>query len=240
LVLGQRQVDDKSNEITAIPELLSMLSLKNSIVTIDAMGCQRAIAEKILTQGADYILALKGNQKTMHQAVAAYCATHCFQLGATQKPDVDFFDDRHGRVVRRRIFACPEACELAPLQEWPGLGQVLAVETIRRVNGTSTTQADIRYFLSSCPDSVEKQVQGIRRHWEIENRVHWVLDMSFREDDCRIREKTSARCFAVLRKIALNLVRQDKHSRVSLKARRKQSAWSNEYMQQILFGKFHA
>lgn len=240
IAIGQGKVDGKSNEITAIPERLDKLTLKNAIITIDAMGCQRAIAEKIVAQGADYILALKGNQKRMSEAVQSYCDEHCFRVGSALRPAVDYFDESHGRVVRRRAFVCPEACDLASLQQWPGLRQVLAVETIRQVDNRKGTQCEIRYFLSSCDDPVDPQIQAIRSHWGIENRLHWVLDMSFREDECRIRESNSARCFASLRKIALNLIRQDSSSRNSIRAKRKKAGWSNDYMAGILFGKFRA
>ena len=240
IAIGQRKVDGKSHEITAIPELLDSLNLKGSIITLDAMGCQRAIAEKIIAQGADYILALKGNQKRMHEAVQSYCAERCFRVGSSLRPTVDYFDESHGRLVRRRAFVCPDACHLPALQQWHGLRQVLAVETIRHVANQDKTLCDIRYFLSSCNDSVEQQIRAIRSHWGIENRLHWVLDMSFREDECRIRESNSARCFAILRKIALNLIRQDSTSRNSIRAKRKKAGWSNDYMDSILFGKFRA
>jgi predicted transposase YbfD/YdcC len=230
IAIGQRKVDGKSNKITAIPELLDSLSLKGSIITLDAMGCQRVIAEKIIAQGADYILALKGNQKRMYEAVQTYCEEHCFRVGSSLRPTVDYFDESHGRLVRRRAFMCPDACHLPVLQQWHGLQQVLAVETIRHVANQDKTQCEIRYFLSSCDDSVEQQIQAIRSHWGIENSLHWVLDMSFREDECRIRESNSARCFAVLRKITLNLIRQDSSSRNSIRARRKKAGWSNDYI----------
>ena len=117
---------------------------------------------------------------------------------------------------------------------------MLAVETIRQVEHRQDTQRDIRYFLSSCNDPAEVQIQGIRSHWAIENRLHWVLDMTFREDECRIRDRHASRCFAVMRKISLNLIRQDPNPRNSLKAKRKKSGWSNDYMASIIFSSFHA
>jgi predicted transposase YbfD/YdcC len=240
MTIGQRKVDGKSNEITAIPELLDSLNLKNSIITIDAMGCQRVIAEKIVAQKADYILALKGNQKRIHEAVKNYCDEHCFRVGRSIDPTEDYFDDSHGRCVRRRAFVCPKACDLPELQQWPGLRQVLAVETIRQVANQNTTQCEIRYFLSSCDAPAKEQIQAIRSHWGIENSLHWVLDMSFREDECRIRDSNAAYCFAILRKIALNLIRQDSISKNSIRAKRKKAGWSNAYMTDVLFGKFRA
>ena len=168
LVLGQREVDGKSNEITAIPARLETLSLKNCIVTLDAMGCQKTIAGRILERGADYLLGLKANHGKAFTAVQEHCDQHCFARGAMARPVFDAFDDSHGRLVRRRAFVCPEAASLDALDAWPGLRTVLAVETIRGVNGSGTVEAEIRYFLSSCHDDPTVLVQAIRRHWMIE------------------------------------------------------------------------
>ena len=235
LVLGQRQVDGKSNEITAIPELLQVLALENTLVTLDAMGCQKAIAQQILDRQADYLLVLKANQGTAYQAVRGYCDTHCFQRGALGRPLFDAFDDSHGRLVRRRVFICPEAASLEALSDWPGLRTVLAVESIRSVNGSAKVEAEIRYFLSSSAGDPNALAQAIRRHWSIENSLHWVLDVTFREDDSRVRDRTAARNLALLRKMALNLVGQDRSTKASLRAKRKKAAWDDEYMQQILW-----
>jgi predicted transposase YbfD/YdcC len=175
LVLGQREVDGKSNEITAIPELLETLSLKNCIVTLDAMGCQKAIADRILERGADYLLVLKANHSKAFLAVKECCERHCFARGATAKPVFDAFDDSHGRLVRRRVFVCPEAAALKALDTWSGLRTVLAVETIRGINGSGKVEAEIRYFLSSCRDDPTVLVQAIRRHWTIEKVQAWRL-----------------------------------------------------------------
>lgn len=206
LVLGQRRVDGKSNEITAIPELLDTLALQHTLVTLDAMGCQKAIAQRILDNQADYLLVLKANHKQAYAAVRGYFDRHCFQRNASSRPVFDAFDDSHGRRVRRRVFACPEAAALAELGDWPGLHTVLAVESIRCVNGSGHVAAEIRYFLSSFSGEVSWLAQAIRRHWSIENSLHWVLDVTFREDDSRLRDPTAARNFALLRKMALNLV----------------------------------
>ena len=240
LVLGQRQVGDKSNEITAIPELLDVLDIKGAIVTLDAMGCQRAIASKILERGADYLVTLKANQGKKHSAVQEYCATTCFSRSPVDRPVHDEFDDGHGRLVRRRVFVCPDAVALEPLRDWPGLKSVLAVETIRGVNGSGKIEAEIRYFLSSSDDQPEILAKAIRQHWQIENSLHWVLDVTFNEDHCRIRDRNAVQNFSLLRKIAINLVRRHQASKVSLKGRRKMAAWDNRYMEQILTGIFHA
>jgi predicted transposase YbfD/YdcC len=240
LVLGQREVDGKSNEITAIPALLETLSLTNSIVTLDAMGCQKKIAGQILERGADYLLVLKANHGKAFTTVQESCEPHCFAVGAMSKPIFDAFDDSHGRLVRRRVFVCPEAISLEALRAWPGLRTVLAVETIRSVNGSGKTEAEIRYFLSSGRDDPKVLIQAIRRHWTIENGLHWVLDVTFREDDSRVRNRIAARNLAILRKIAINLIGRDRSTRISMRARRKQAAWNDDYMLSLLAGRFHA
>jgi predicted transposase YbfD/YdcC len=240
LVLGQRQVGDKSNEITAIPELLEVLDLKGAIVTLDAMGCQRAIAAKILEKGADYLVTLKANQRKKFTAVQELCATTCFSRSPLRQPVHDEFDEDHGRLVRRRVFVCPEALTLEPLRDWPGLQTVLAMESIRSINGSGKVKTDIRYFLSSSADHPERLAQAIRQHWQIENGLHWVLDVTFQEDHCRMRDRTAVQNFSLLRKIAINLVRRHHTSKASLKGRRKMAAWDNRYMEQVLTGIFHA
>ena len=237
LVLDQRCVDGKSNEITAVPELLDRLALENSIVTLDAMGCQTAIAERILARGGDYLLALKGNHPLAHKAVVEHFDQRCSCPGAPGRADCDAFDDSHGRLVRRRVFASTEAAALEALGGWPGLRTVLAVESIRSLNGAPTkTESQIRYFLSSCPDGPAVLGQAVRTHWAVENALHWVLDVTFREDDSRVRDRTAARNLALLRKIALNIVGRDRTSKASVRARRKKAAWNDSYMLQLLVG----
>jgi predicted transposase YbfD/YdcC len=237
LVLGQRCVEDKSNEITAVPELLDQLVLENSIVTLDAMGCQTAIAEKILARGGDYLLTLKGNPPLAHAAVAKHFDQHCFCRGAPRRADCDAFDDTHGRLVRRRVFASTEAAALDALSGWPGLRTVLAVESIRSLDSTPTkVDSEIRYFLSSCSDAPAVLNQAIRSHWAVENALHWVLDVTFREDDSRVRDRRAARNLALLRKVALNIVGRDRTSKASVRARRKKAAWNDSYMLQLLVG----
>lgn len=240
LVLGQRQVGEKSNEITAIPALLDVLDIKGSIITLDAMGCQRTIAAKIIEKEADYLVTLKANQGKKFTAVQELCATTCFSNSPVHRPVHDEFDDGHGRLVRRRAFLCPDAAALEPLHDWPGLKTVMAVESIRSVNGSGTTSTEIRYFLSSSADQPEVLAKAIRRHWQIENSLHWVLDVTFNEDHCQIRDRKAVQNFSLLRKIAINLVRRHYVSKASLKGRRKMAAWDNRYMEQILTGIFHA
>jgi predicted transposase YbfD/YdcC len=231
LALGQREVDGKSNEITAIPALLETLSLKNGIVTLDAMGCQKTIAGQILDRGADYLLVLKANHSKAFLAVKECCERHCFARGATAKPVFDAFDDSHGPPARVRL---PGGCRPEGAGRLVRARTVLAVETIRGVNGSGKVETEIRYFLSSCHDDPAVLVQAIRRH--IENGLHWVLDVTFREDDSRVRDRTAARNLAILRKIAINLMGRNRTPRVSMRARRKQAAWNDEYMLTLLAG----
>jgi len=239
LVLGQREVDGKSNEITAVPELLDTLHLDGSIVTLDAMGCQKQIVERIRAKGADYLL-VKANHGRAFEVVREHFARTCFGCGSGGRPVFDAFDKGHGRLVRRRVFANTAVGELEPLHEWPDLRTLLAVETIRGVTGTGKVEAEIRYFLTSCGDDPAVLVQAIRRHWSIENALHWVLDVTFREDDSRVRDRTAARNLALLRKIALNLVTRDRRGRASQRGRRKMAAWNDDYMLRIITGQVQA
>ena len=169
LALGQREVDGKSNEIAAIPELLDVLRLDGCIVTLDAMGCQKGIAARIRAKGADYLLVLKANHGRAFEAVREHFERTCFGRGSGGRPVFDAFDEGHGRLVRRRVFADPAAKELEPLSGWPELSMVLAVEAIRGVTGTGKVEAEIRYFLTSCGDDPAVLVRAIRRHWSIES-----------------------------------------------------------------------
>lgn len=237
LVLGQIKVDDKSNEITAIPELLRQLALQGCLVSIDAMGCQRAIAQQIVDQGGDYVLALKGNQRMLSADVQT-----CFAPAATAPvppaalATATAVDKGHGRLEIRRHTVLTEADSLAWLQgqhHWPGLQALGKVEAERRIGATRSVE--VRYYLLSRPLSAQAFGAAVRRHWGIENQLHWVLDMTFHEDDSRIRAGYAAENVAVLRHLALNLLRQQPTTdRLSLKARRKQAGWDHAYLQQLL------
>ena len=240
LALGQREVDGGSNEIAAVPELLEVLRLDGCIVTLDAMGCRKEIAERIRAKGADHLLVLKANHGRAFGAVREHFARTCFGRGSGGRPVFDAFDEGHGRLVRRRVFVSPAAKDLEPSCGWPDLSAVLAVETIRGVNGAHKVEAEIRHFLTSCDDDPAVLVQAIRRHWRVENALHWVLDLTFREDDSRVRDRTAARNLALLRKIALNLIARDRRSRASLRGRRKRAAWNDDYMLRIIAGRTHA
>ena len=238
LALGQRAVDGKSSEIAAIPGLLDTLRLDGCIVTLDAMGCQKEIAAKIRARGADYLLVLKANHGRAFGAAREHFERACFGRGSDGRPVFDAFEESHGRLVCRRVFLDPAACGLGALGGWPDLRAVLAVETIR--GGTGKVEAEIRYFLTSCGDDPAVLVRAIRRHWSVENGLHWVLDVTFREDDSRVRDRSAARNLALLRKIALNLVAKDRGSRASLRGRRKKAAWDDDYMLQLIVGQAHA
>ena len=240
LVLGQREVDGKSNETTAVPELLDTLHPDGCIVTLDAMGCQKDIAARIRAKAADHLLVLKANHGRAFEAVREHFERTCFGRGSGGRPVLDAFDESHGRLVRRRAFVSSAVGELESLREWPDLRTVLAVETIRGVHGTGKTEAEIRYFPTSCGDDPAVLVRAIRRHWSIENALHWVLDVTVREDDSRVRDRTAARNLALLRRIALNLVAGDRSSQTSLRGRRKKAAWNDDYMLRIIARQAHA
>ena len=235
LVLAQRAVGDKGGEVAAVPKVLEGLHLDGCLVSLDALSCRREIAEHITARGADYLLTLKGNQGRVHTEVRAWFAEHAFDRGADLRPCFDAFDDTHGRLVRRRVFACPDASCFATLRDWPGLATVLATETIGGVNGTGVVTSEIRHYLSSSAAPPEVLAQAIRRHWAIENSQHWVLDMDSGEDHSRVRERTAARNLAVLRRIALDLLRAD-ITKGSLKGKRKTAAWNDNYMARLLRG----
>ena len=236
LVLGQRAVDGKSNEITAIPELLDTLRLEGCIVTLDAMGCQKEIAERIRAKGADYLLVLKANHGRAFEAVREHFERTCFGLGSGGRPVFDAFDESHGRLVRRRAFVDPAAKDLEPLRSWPELSAVLAVETVRGVTGSGKVETEIRYFLTSCGDDPAVLVQAIRRHWSVENALHWVLDVTFREDLSRVRHGHAPENLAILRHFALNLLRQDRAVRGSVATKRLRAALNDTYLRSLLDG----
>lgn len=234
LVLGQLTTEAKSNEITAIPELLKLLDLKGAVVTVDAMGCQKAIAEKIIDQGGDYILQVKDNQPSLHQDLQLLFAEgmrkDCLGVGHTFVQEAD---KGHGRVETRRLWTTEEVGWYAQASQWKGLSRFICIESVREGNGKSST--DRRYYLSS----IQKTTAGallriIRGHWGIENRLHWCLDVSFNEDSSRIRKGHAAENFSRLRRLALNLLRKDKTYKVGLKTKTKACSWDHQYLFNIL------
>jgi len=236
LVLGQVKTDEKSNEITAIPKLLNILALQGCIVTIDAMGCQTEIAQKIVDEGGDYVLALKGNQGTLHDEVKdlfAYAreikfkdVTHDFTCTG---------DKNHGRfeIRRYRTISDPEFITfLNSKDKWAGLQNIGMVESQRTLAGRTSTE--IRYYISSLPGEAVQLAGAVRTHREIENKVHWVPDVAFREDLSRVRHGFSAENFAVLRHIALNLLRHETSAKCGIKAKRLKAGRSEDYLLKVL------
>jgi predicted transposase YbfD/YdcC len=234
LVLGEIQSDSKSNEITAIPLLLESLDLKTNTVTIDAAGCQKSIAEIIVKKKGDYVLGLKRNHPKLYDAVKEYVN----KIGESNENRLfDAFDDSHGRSVRRRVFGY-DVSKLPETQDWLGAKTVVAVETISSKDNDPShkVRAEWRYYLSShkCTD---KRLPGyIRNHWGIENKLHWVLDVHLKEDDDQKAERKSVRSFALLKRIALNIVRSNDFSpkKRSLRRKLKRSGWDNDYLLSLL------
>ena len=236
IVLAQRATETRGGELAVIPELLDGLDLEGCLVSLDALACQPAIAERVVGRGGDYLLALKGNRKRAHAEVTAWFAANAFALGASLRPCFDAFDESHGRLVRRRVFACTDLAPFAALADWPGLATVVAVETIRGIPGRGKVTTEIRHYLSSARLPPERLAAAIRNHWRVENGLHWVLDVVFREDASRVRERNAARNLALLRKIALNLARADGTLKASLKGKRKYAGWDDAFMATLIAG----
>jgi predicted transposase YbfD/YdcC len=225
LCLGQLKTDCKSNEITAIPEILDLLDIKGGIVTVDAMGTQTAIAQKIIDQEADYILAVKDNQKTLRQEVEATCNRH------RPVKDITDVEKGHGRIETRRFQVFEKGLTVDFEGRWKGLQSVIKITSTREIKGK--TAIDERYYISS-PDTDQPFNQYIRNHWGVENSLHWTLDMVFREDEQRKRNGRAAENFAVVRKTALNILKKDTSTKASLVSKRLKAAWNKEYLLNLL------
>ncbi len=219
LVLGQQKVHDKSNEITAIPELLKMLKIENAVVTIDAMGCQRAIVEQIVSQQGDYILALKGNQGNLHDEVIHWFEKAQEKRFAGMTYDLHETEEfSHGRQERRRHWILTEIEVLPGLEQWSKLTAIGCVESQRTVEEKTSTET--RYYLLSLPLDAARFAEKVRGHWGIENQLHWVLDVGFREDQCRVMQDNAAANLAVIRHIAVNLIKQEKSIKAGTRTKR--------------------
>lgn len=231
--LGQVAVGSKSNEIKAIPELLANLDLRGSLVTLDAMGCQKEIAQNIVDKKAQYVLALKGNHKKTFQLVSDWFESKAFRKPFRLKPAQDAVEETHGRLQWRQVFISPIPPEWPILQEWPGLKTIVCVKSLRRNYSEFETTAEKRYFLSSADASDSRLARSIQQHWSIENSLHWVLDVTFGEDNSRIRDRNAAQNLALIRKIAINLI-QKCPIKGSVRGRRKKAAWDDDYMAKLL------
>lgn len=234
LSLGQTACAEKSNEITAIPELLRLVDIQGAIITIDAMGTQKAIAEQIIDSGADYVLALKGNQETLHQAVIAYID----EQSANDFADVNARrhvtnEVGHGRKEMRSYIQMPVPETLADLELWKGLKSIGAVASVCERDGKETVE--LRYYISSLPVGVKRFAHAVRSHWAIENSCHWSLDVTFREDDSRIRDQHMRENFAWLNRLVLSLLKQHP-GRDSVVMKRRSCGWNEDFMLEVLTG----
>lgn len=232
LVLSQVRVDEKSNEITAIPEILSVLDIHGCIITIDAMGCQKDIAEKIIEGGGDYILALKGNQGKFHAQVKDYMDISI----ETSFEDIPhektvMIEKDHGRIETREYYLVNELDWLGNKKEWKGLNSIGVVISTRKIQGKTTTET--RLYISSLESNVKKLAEGIRNHWGVES-MHWSLDVSFQEDQCRKRVEKSAANFAIVRHMALNLLKKEKSYKGSIVRKQFKAALTEEYLEKVL------
>jgi len=228
LVLGQTKVAEKSNEIIAIPKLLGMLEIEGAIVTIDAMGCQREIAKKIVDKKADYILALKGNQGSLREDVELFAAEQKSNgFKDTKVSRHETVDGDHGRVETRAYTVIHDIAWLQERHDWPGLKSVVMVESTREIGGK--IERETRFYITSLVLAAQLIGPVIRSHWAVENSLHWVLDMVFRDDECRVRKDHAPANFTTLKHMAHNLMRlapgQD-----SLRLKRKVAAWDDEFL----------
>ena len=229
LVLGQEKVASKSNEITAIPELLDALYLKGFLVSIDAMGCQKAIARQIVGKKADYLLAVKGNQPGLLQAIQDAFIDQ--QQAVMHIADLD---TGHGRIVAQRCSILP-AAGIVPEADWPGCAVIARIDSLRQVKG-KTSELEQRYYISSRNLAPSALAEAVRSHWAIENQLHWVLDVTMREDASTIRKDNAPENLSLLKKIALNILRTNTSGRKksSLRLRRKRAAWNDDLRAQLL------
>jgi predicted transposase YbfD/YdcC len=236
LVLGQVKTEEKSNEITAIPELLELLSLEGSLVTIDAMGCQKKIAEAILGKGADYLLAVKDNQPSLYEAVQnLYFETEEEVFHELFSEDGAQSNKGHGRLETRTCWVCTELDKLAfDMSAWKGILAIVVIASERTVGDKTTLEH--RFYITSKKASASYFIDATRHHWHIENKLHWVLDVAFDEDRCRIRKGHGAENFSILKRIALNLLKKENTEKVGIANKRLRAGWDEEYLLKVLSG----
>ena len=234
VVLGQVKTEEKSNEITAIPRLLDLLQIKNCMVTIDAMGCQKEIAKKIVDSGADYLLAVKENQPTLSADIVALFKESRQDPQLLASMDFHCTQEKgHGRKETRRCWTAPVADRVSQRAQWQSLQTLVCIESERTVEGKTTVEQ--RHYICSRPSlSAKCALADVRSHWGIENGLHWVLDIAFREDDCRIRAGHAGENFAVMRHIALNLLKSVKGTKVGIKNRRLRAGWDQGFLLRVL------
>jgi predicted transposase YbfD/YdcC len=233
LVLGQVKTEEKSNEITAIPELLRTLDLKSCVITIDAMGAQTKITKQIIEQEGDYVISLKGNQGILNDEVRQL-------FEDAEKNGYDHLvhsthttvDGEHGRIETRRCVVTNDIDWYTDKSKWAGLNTFAMIESTRDLG--NKIENDTRFFISSLPMDAERLLEVARGHWAVENSLHWCLDISFREDDCRVRKKNAPENLAILRRFALNLIKNDPTRKVGVKASRKRAGWSLKYLEHLL------
>lgn len=228
IVLGQTKVDEKSNEITAIPKLLELLVLKGCIVTIDAMGCQKDIASKIIEKEADYLLALKGNQGNLLEQVE-----DSFRFLPVRDSNEEL-DSGHGRVETRRCLVIDDLSLIEAREEWKGLKTLVKIESERYIKSSGKTEKEVRLYISSLVADAKLINQSIRAHWSIENSLHWVLDVGFNEDSSRKRNGFAAQNYSLLNRIALNLLKNDKKTKIGVKGKRLKAGWDNNYLIKLM------
>ena len=235
LVLAQEKVAEKSNEITAIPALLDVLDIQGHTITIDAMGCQRAIAEKIQSRGADYVLALKGNQGTLNEDVRLFLESEAGKPASTAIDDMFTETDKgHGRIETRRCIVSSKLDWLTQKSQWRGLRTVAMIEETREIGNKVSIER--RFFISSLPASAKQIAQTVRAHWAIENTLHWTLDVVFNEDKSRVRKDHAPQNMAIVRHLTLNVLNQAKKNfkNISIKGLRKKAGWGNATLRAIL------
>jgi len=233
--LGQVVVDEKSNEITAIPKLLEILELSGALVTIDAMGCQTEIAQQIVAANADYCLAVKGNQPTLHEGIVKFFDEHLeddFARVSVRRHETK--EKGHGRQETRYYFICPIPDDLPDHSRWVGLKAIGIVISSTQRNGKDC--GDVRYYILSKYLAAKRFAAVVRGHWGIENRLHWQLDVTFQEDQCRVRQGHADANFSILRRAALSLLKNEPTAKVGIKNKRLSAGWNDSYLEKVLIG----